>query len=251
MSTIGRISAVVVIAATVIGGACGGGTFGGPAPISDFPRKSLTVRHDGSGDFIATLDFDDIPWCDLLEADAFARLNGRSVPLFRGQVNVIPPQNDDGQVDCIHPSVTLDQIPSNLSPPWTIEIGDSSETVSATFAPKPFTPVTLADPVLDPSSDTLTVMLQRQPGDTTTISGTATLTASDGQSTFGFAQAGESEIVFPTFTKGWPRGPVTVAIVLDYFSLDELLDCQAPQCTLTPGSGVFDPPTMSMFTVAL
>lgn len=192
MSAIGRISAVAVIGATVVG--CGDGTFGGPASIIDFPQKSLTVRHD-SADFIATLDFDDVPWCDLLEADAFARLNGRSVPLFRGQVNIIPPHGDDGQVECIHPSVTLDQIPSDLPPPWTVEIGDSSETVSATFAPKAFTPVTVIDPVLDPSSDRLTVMLQRQPGDTTSISGTATLTASDGQSTVSSAQAGESEIV--------------------------------------------------------
>jgi len=239
MSTIGRISAVAVIAATVVGGGCGDGTFGGPASITDFPKKSLTVRHDDSADFIATLDFDDVPWCDLLEADAFARLNGRSVPLFRGQVNIIPPHGDDGQ------------IPSDLSPPWTIEIGDSSQTVSATFAPKPFTPVTLVDPVLNPSSDTLTVTLQRQPGDPTSISATATLTASNGQSTVSSSRAGESEIVFSTFTKGWPPGPVTVAIVLDYFSPDELLDCQAPQCTLTPGSGVFDPPTTSMFTVEL
>ena len=238
-----------MIAATVVGAGCGGGTFGA-TPISDFPKKSLTVRHD-SADFIATLDFDDIPWCDLLEADAFARLNGRSVSLFRGEVKIIPPHGDDGQVDCIHPSVTLDQIPSDLSPPWTIEIGDSSETVSATFAPKPFSPVTLANPVLNPSSDSLTVMLQRQPGDTTSMSGKATLTASDGQSTLSFAQAGESEMVSPTFTKGWPTGPVMVAIVLDYFSPDELLDCQAPECTLTPGSGVLDPPTTSMFTVEL
>jgi hypothetical protein len=250
VGVIGRIGAAAVIAATAAGAGCGG-TFGGPAPISDFPKKSLTITHnsaDKSDAFVATLDFADISWCDTLEGDAFARLNGRSVSLFPGQVKVIPPQGDDGQVECIHPSVTLDQIPSDLSPPWTIEIGDSSETLSATFAPKSIAPVTFTDPVLAPSSG-LTLTVQRQPGDTTVITGQATMTASDGQSAISTAQAGANEIVFPTFVAAWPPGPVAIAVVFDYFSSDELLGCQAPQCTVTPGSGVYGAPTTSSFTV--
>ena len=104
--------------------------------------------------------------------------------------------------------------------------------------------------MLTPSTG-LTVALQRQPGDTTVISGAATMTASDGQSAISYAQAGQDEIVFSTFTALWPPGPVMVAIVLDYFSPDALLDCQAPRCTVTQGSGLYGAPTTSTFTVQL
>ncbi|HXU61646.1 MAG TPA: hypothetical protein VN962_08100 [Polyangia bacterium] len=229
-----------------------GASYGGPAPLSDFPKPSLTVSHQGAGNsdsFSATLDFDDIDWCDVLESDAFARLNGRSVPLFRGEVRVIPPQGDDGGVECRHPSVTLDQVPSDLSAPWTFEIGDSSRSLSATFAAAPIGPVVLSNPVL--TNAALTLALQRQAGDTTVINGQATLSASDGQSTVSSAEAGQDGILFPTFTALFPPGPVTAAVVLNYFSADQLLDCQAPRCTLAMGSGVSGVPTTSTFTVQL
>ncbi len=241
----GRIGSIALGTLAVVAAGCGA-TYVGPAPLSDFPKKSLTLSHRG-GALTATLDFYDIDWCDVLESDAFARLNGRSVSLSPGRVDVIPPQGDDGGVVCIHPSVTLNEIPADLSPPWTFEIGDSSGTVSATFGPQPIAPAVLSDPVLTNAS--LTLALQRQPGDTTVISGEATLSASGSESTSVFAQAGEDGIVFPTFTALWPAGPLTAAIVLDYFSPDELLDCQAPACTLSPGSGISGAPTTSTFTV--
>jgi len=250
MGVIGKISAIGVIALTVVGAGCGG-EFGGPAPLTDFPKKSLTLSHnsaDQTDAFVATLDFFDIDWCDTLEGGAFARLNGRSVPLFPGQVKVIPPQGDDGQVECTHPSVTLDQIPSDLSPPWTIEIGDSSETLSATFGPQPITPATLSDPVLTASSG-LTLALQRQPGDTTVITGQAKMTPAGDQGVISSATASQVEIVFPVLTALFPPGPVMVAVQLDYFSPDQLLDCQAPTCTLAYDSGVNGTPTTSSFTV--
>jgi hypothetical protein len=251
VSPAGNISAAAWALVAVAAAGCGA-TYGGPAPLSDFRKPSLTVSHHGddtSDTFSATLDFDDISWCDTLESDAFARLNGRSVPLFPGEVKVIPPQGDDGGVECIHPSVTLDQRRTDLSPPWTIEIGDSSRTFSATFGGAPVNPVVLSNPVL--TNAALTLALQRQPGDTTVISGSAMLSASNGQSTLSSADAGPDSIVFSTFTALFAPGPVTVVVVLDSFSNDQLLDCQAPRCTLATGSGVYGAPTTSTFTVQL
>jgi hypothetical protein len=151
--------------------------------------------------------------------------------------------------------VTLDQIPADLTSPWTIEIGDSSETVSATFGPAPVVPVEVGPvvtPVLTSSTDSLIVQMQRQPGDTTPTSARATLTNSAGQSDGQFAQISESSLAFPyAVSSGWPPGPISVEIALDYFSADQLLDCQAPQCTLTPGSGVDFPAMAGPFTVQL
>ena len=249
MGLIDEIRAIVLVIGAVVAAGCAA-PYGGPVPLRDFAKRSLTVSHNGSpqlNTFTATLESSDTSWCEVLGYDAFARLNGQRVPLFAGEVTVIPPQGDDGGVVCAPPSVTMAQFPSDLAPPWTLEIGDSSETVSVTFGPESINPVVLTNPVL--TSAALTVTLQRQPGDTTVISGQATLTGPGGMSTTSsFAEAGENEITFPMFTALWPSGPVAVAIELDDFSPDQLVDCQDAPCTLTPGSGVHVP-TTTAFTV--
>src|SRR5436189_4137071 len=112
----------IALAAVAFGG-CGGSSYGGPRPISDFQSKSLDLKYDDSG-LVATLNYTFVSTygCELLGDDAFARLNGRSVPLFRGAIQVTPPQGDDGSFDCVSPSVTVNPIAADLSPPWTIEI---------------------------------------------------------------------------------------------------------------------------------
>jgi hypothetical protein len=256
MNLVVKITAIAIAALAVafLGAGCGGSPYGGAVPINDFPRRSLTVKHDSS-ELIVTLAYDDSSRCDLLADDAFARLNGRSVPLFVGQIMIIPPMGDDGGVVCVPPSVTLDGIPPDLSPPWTIEIGDASETVSATFGPAPVTPVVVGpvnNPVLTSSQDTLTVLLERAPGDTAPSSAVAHLTASDKQFTTRTALVEPSDLVFATAVNpGWPPGPVTVTVGIDYFAADVLLGCQAAQCSVAPLSGTYNPPAWTTFTIDL
>ncbi|HXJ19324.1 MAG TPA: hypothetical protein VMT03_03755 [Polyangia bacterium] len=47
IGAIGAIGAIGLIAATMAGAGCGG-EFGGPAPLTDFPKKSLTVSHNSA-----------------------------------------------------------------------------------------------------------------------------------------------------------------------------------------------------------
>jgi len=245
----------IALAAVAFGG-CGGSSYGGPRPISDFQSKSLDLKYDDSG-LVATLNYAFVSTygCELLGDDAFARLNGRSVPLFRGAIQVTPPQGDDGSFDCVSPSVTVNPIPADLSPPWTIEIGDSSEVVAATFDLKPVTPAAIgpvANPVLNSWTDTLTVLMQRNPGDTAPISAVATLTASNGRGAIVTARIGQSSLVFPeALDPESSPGPVTVQVVADYFSAAELLGCQAPHCSLAPGAGVIPLWTSTTFTIQL
>ena len=254
MSCLDRIPATAAVALAFLAAGCGGSPYGGPVPISDFPRRSLTVKHDSS-ELITTLGYDDSSRCDLLGGDAFARLNGRSVPLDPGQIMIIPPMGDDGGVVCVPPSVTLDPLPPDISPPWTLEIGDSSETVSATFGPAPIIPVVVgpvSTPVLTGSQDTLTVLLQRVPGDTMPSGALATLTTPDKRLTRRNAQIDASSLVFATAVNpGWPPGPITVAVGVQYFDADVLLGCQAAQCSIAPLSGITTPLTFTTFTVDL
>jgi hypothetical protein len=254
MTFFDRITATAAVAVAFLGAGCGGSPYGGTASISDFPNKSLTVKHDSS-ELIVTLGYNDSSRCDLLGGDAFARLNGRSVPLDPGQIKIIPPMGDDGGVVCVPPSVTLDPLPSDISPPWTIEIGDSSETVSATFGPAPIIPVVVgpvSTPVLTGSQDTLTVLMQRVPGDTMPSAALATLTTSDKRLTRRIAQVDPTSLVFATaVSPGWPPGPVTVAVGVQYFDADVLLGCQAAQCSIAPLSGITTPLTFTRFTVDL
>ena len=254
MNFIERAGAITLAAVAFVG--CGGSPYGGPRTISDFQSKSLDLKYDTSG-LVATLDYAFVPTyeCQLLDDDAFARLNGRSLPLFRGAIQVTPPMGDDGSFNCVPPSVTVNPIPADLSPPWTIEIEDPSGVVSATFDLKPVTPAAIgpvANPVLNSWTDNLTILLQNDPGDTVPISAVATTTASNGRGSIVTAQIGESSLVFPeALDPESAPGPITVQVVADYFSAAELLDCQAPQCTLAPGSGIISPSTTTTFTIQL
>src|SRR5579871_3516572 len=98
--------------------------------LSDIQNKQLSVGVVGVSPaaLTATLNTSEsYPYPCSLDSDAFARLNGQPVPLFLGEAYTIPPEGDDGGQGCHPPSVTLNPIPSG--PPWTLEIGDSSEIV--------------------------------------------------------------------------------------------------------------------------
>jgi hypothetical protein len=238
------LDAVALLAASLVGAGCSS-PYGGPAAISAFPNRSLTVKYDDRNGLVATLDYSDTARCDLLKHDAFASLNGQSVPLFRGSIHVIPAQSDDGGVICNHPSVTLAQISSDLSPPWTIEIGDPTAVLAATFGPGPITPFTVGPvttSVLTSSLDSLTVQIQRSAGIATPAFTQATLTASDGQSWTLVGAVEDSSLVFDNaISPGWPPGPVTIQIEVDFYAVDNLLSCQAPKCSLVGEPGTCSP----------
>jgi hypothetical protein len=242
---------IVVLTLAAAGSAAGcAAPDGAPEDISALPDKQLTVQHDrvtGSG-LGVTLDyFDPDSRCPTLRDDAFARLNGRSVPLSRGQVQVIPPKNDDGGVVCTHPSVTLGAIPADLSPPWTLEIGDPSQVVAATFGPGSPNPFTVGAPVnaeLVASFVTLAVAIQRPPGVRTPAAVAATLTSSDGHTAVRAAELGESLLQFPNpFDPGWAPGPVTIRLDVYYFPPDVLLGCENAACSLASMPGACSPAT--------
>ena len=129
-------TAVLALAAPAFGAsACQSGT-----ALNEIQNKQLSVSVVGTSpaELTATLNTSNSPPYPCgLEDDAFARLNGQSVPLFRGAEYTVSTV-DDGEVGCHEPSVTVSPIPSGLSPPWTLEIGDSSEIVSATFGPEAY-----------------------------------------------------------------------------------------------------------------
>jgi hypothetical protein len=143
---------------------------------------------------------------------------------------------DDGLVVCNHPSVTLPPFPADLPPPWTLEIGDSTEVLAMTFAPGPINPFTVGPgitPVLTSSLDTLTVQIQAPAGGATPASARATLTPSDGQSFTSVGAVGASSILFGNAVMpGWPNGPITAEIDVDFVATVGLISCQAPKCAL-------------------
>jgi hypothetical protein len=239
-----KIAVGVLVAGSLVEAGCSS-SYGGPAAISAFPDKTLTVKYDDRNGLVATLDYSDTARCDLLNNDAFARLNGRSVPVFRGSLQVIPSRSDDGAVICTHPSVTLAQIPSDLSPPWTIEIGDPTAVLAATFGPGPINPFAVGpvtSPVLTSSLDSLTVQIQRPAGDATPAFAQATLTSSAGLSSVSVGVVGQSSIVFANaIYPGWPPGAITVQVRVDFYAVDNLLDCQAPACSLVQQPGICTP----------
>ena len=244
MRLIDSVAASALVVVPVIGVACHA-SYGGPAAISAFAERSLTVKYDDRNGLVATLDYADTARCNLLKSDAFARLNGRSVPVSPGAIEIIPRQSDDGGVICTHPSVTLAKIPADLSPPWTVEIGDSTALLGATFGPGPINPFTVGPvttSMLTSSIDSLTVQIQRPAGDPTPAFAQATLTSADGKSSVSVGAVGESTIVFDNaIYPGWPPGPISVQIDVDFYAMDNLISCQAPKCTLVQEPGVCSP----------
>jgi hypothetical protein len=246
-------------------GACGCGPLGGESQdIDDLSNKTLKVTHDSvaSSGLTVAFDYDDHSQCSVLDSDAFATLNGRSVSLFRGEYQYFPPQGDDGGFDCTHPSVTLAQIPSDLSPPWTIEIGDSSQVVSATFGPgtpNAFDVGPLVDVALSSSRDQLDVPIVRHPGDTTPAYAAATFTASDGQSSVRRGDVYQPYIrILNPIAPGWPAGPIAAQIDVYYYPPDSLVACENAHCSMTavpddcdalPGLGA-GTPCSSLHTVS-
>ena len=237
MRSMERIASLAVMGVATVLAGCG--AIGGDAEdIDDLSNKSLNVTHDSvaSSGLMVAFDYDDQSQCTVLNSDAFARLNGRSVPLFLGHYEYIPPMGDDGGVNCTHPSVTLAEIPADLPPPWKIEIGDSTQVVSATFGPG--TPNTfdvgpLENVTLTSSQDKLDVPIARHPGDTTPAYAAVTSTASDGQTSIRRGDVYQPFIrVLNPVNPGWPAGPVAVQVVVYYYPPDALLGCQNAACTV-------------------
>jgi hypothetical protein len=238
MTRIDRIAAGVGLAVVLVASGCA--QDGAPEALGDLPGKTLRVQHDSvvSSGLVVKLDYGDLSRCSILDTDAVARLNGRPVPLVRGEYDVIPPMGGEGGWNCTHPSVTLDQIPSDLPPPWTIEIGDASETVSATFGPgtaNPFQVGPLTNASLTSSQDNLNVPIAPATGEAMPTFAAVTSTASDGQSSVraGWVYQSDIEIMKPV-NPGWPPGPVTLQIVVYYYPLDVFLDCQNATCLVSP-----------------
>jgi len=258
-----RVHHTAIIAAAAVAFAASACQPAGIA-LGDIPNKQLSVNHVGPspGQLTATLNYYSAEYgCDL-RGDAFARLNGQSVPLFLGQEYTIPPMGDDGQVGCHQPSVTLNPIPSGLSAPWTLEIGDASEIVSVTFGPETFTPIQIGPLLtssLTSSYDPLTIQISG--GDSTPADAVATFTASDGQSTSGNGSFVGLGIVGDTFVEraleftsavapGWPPGPINVEIDTTYSPYDQVLDCQNATCSVT-STAAYSVSITSTFTVPL
>lgn len=233
MRLINTVAAGVLVAVSPVGSGCGS-SHGGPVALSAFPNPTLTVKYDAGG-LVATLDYPDIARCDLLNDDAFARLNGQSVPVFPGSLKIMQDGND-GAVICTPPSVTLPPFSSDVSPPWTIEIGDPTEILAATFAPAPINSFIVGPgitTVLTSSLDNLTVQIQRSDGGATPALARATLTASDGQSWTSVGAVGEPSIVFGgPVPPGWHNGPITVQIDVEFLATADLINCQAPKCSM-------------------
>jgi hypothetical protein len=246
MRRVYQTTAPALAALAFVGSACQSGT-----ALSQIQNKQLSVSVVGTSpaDLTATLNTSNSPPYPCgLEDDAFARLNGQSVPLFRGAEYTVSTV-DDGEVGCHEPSVTVTTIPSGLSPPWTLEIGDSSEIVSATVGPEAYQVGPILTSSLTSSKDTLTVQISG--GDLTEVADIkATLTASDGQSA-----SRSGTIVGSTFeianavAPGWPPGSIAVEIDLSYFPCGQLLGCQVgdganARCSVTCTRG----DTVSMTT---
>jgi len=236
MSFIGRVAGLVVMGVAFVAAGCA--KDGDPEAIGDLSGKSLTVTHDSvaSSGVKVVFEYADVSRCSVLGADAFARLNGRPIPLFRGEYEYYPPMGDDGGFNCTHPSLTVDQIPADLLPPWTVEIGDSSQIVSVTFGPG--TPNTfevgpMVDTTLTSSYDRLDVPIQRHGGDATPAYAAATFTTSDGQSSVRRGDPYQAYIrILDPVEPGWPSGPVTARIDVYYYPVDAVLDCQNAHCAI-------------------
>lgn len=225
----------MMVVAVVMAGC---GPMGGETEdIEDLSNKTLKITHDSvaSSGLTVAFDYDDQSRCSILNGGAFARLNGRPVPLARGHYEYTPPMGDDGSVSCTHPSVTLDAIPADLGPPWKIEIGDSTQVVSATFGPgtpNAFDLGPLENATLSSSRDKLDIPVTRHPGDITPAYAAVTSTASDGQSSLrtGYVYQSQLEVLNPVGA-GWPAGPVSIHVVVYYYPSDALVDCQNAACS--------------------
>jgi hypothetical protein len=239
MSCVRWVAGLVVTGVALVGSGCA--SDGDPEYLADLSGKSLTVTHGSvtSADGLkVALDYQDLSRCSILRGDAFARLNGSAVPLFAGQYQIVPPMGGEGGFNCGHPSVTLDALPADLSPPWTVEIGDSSQVLSVTFGPGTPDPVQvgpLTGSSLTPAHDELDVPIQHQPGDSTPGFVSAAFSASDGQS---LVREGS---VYPTYIQflnpidpGWPAGQISAQIDAWYYPTDALLGCQGARCAINP-----------------
>ena len=236
MSFFGRAVGFAAMGVAFVASGCA--QDGDPVAIGDLSGKTLTVKHDsvaGSG-VAVTFDYEDASRCSVLESHAFARLNGRSVPLFRGEYEYFPPMGDDGGWNCTHPSVTLAEIPADLPPPWTIEIGDFSQIVSVTFGPgtpNAFDVGPVVNTTLTSSSDILNVPIHRHAGDASPARAAATFTTSDGQSSVRLGDVYSSYIRLDNpVDPGWPSGTVTARIDVFYYPADAVVDCQNARCAV-------------------
>jgi len=255
MNLWGRVARLLIMGLVLVASGCG--PMGGESEeIEDLSNKSLKVTHESFAPSGLTVAFDyhDASQCSVLDSDAFARLNGHPVPLFLGHYQYYPPQGDDGGFDCTHPSVTLDQIPPDWAPPWTIEIGDSSQIVSATFGPATVNAFDVgpATTPITSSLATLHLPIQRPPGDVTPAHAQATFTASDGQSLVRDGDVYQDYLQFlGPVAAGWPSGPLTAQVTVSYTPADVVSDCQNAQCSmaweLSP-SGCGDPSGCSTLT---
>lgn len=109
----------------------------GTTDIVDFEQRQVNFTRPATaeGGFEALLESSN---CGLLHDDAFARLNGAPIQLFRGSKMLL---DQDGGFQCKPPSVSVGAI--DAPPPWTIEIGDASLIVSVTLEPINDNPIEL------------------------------------------------------------------------------------------------------------
>ena len=204
--------------------------------LAEQPGKTLSIGHPTSNSLSVELGLKtDIAHCPVLEDDAFARFDGRPVTLLPGDVHVIPPHGDDGGWDCTPPSVSAD-IPDDLPPPWTIEIGDGSQIVQATFGPGAVSPFELEPPVsptLASAHAPLVVPIDRRPGDPTNASAMGRFTASDGSAVVEGGDITSDSIRFSrVVNEGTREGPVSAQIDVWFAPTEILFDCQNAVCNL-------------------
>jgi len=113
----------------------------GPTDISDLPTKevhfvrAVTAAAGFEAQIGSQALLQGTP-CPVLRDDAFARLNGAPLPLFRGSSR---PFNGGEEYECEPPSVAVSRI--DVRPPWHIEIGDPSQTIAITLDPVADNPI--------------------------------------------------------------------------------------------------------------
>jgi len=204
--------------------------------LADQGGKTLTIGHPTWNSLSVALKLQtDIDHCPVLEDNAFARLNGRPVTLARGDVHIIPPQGDDGGWDCTPPSVSTD-IPGDMPPPWTIEIGDDSQIVQATFGPGATNPFQMDPPAsttLGSAYAPLVLPIERTPGDPTGASAMGRFTASDGSALLEVGDITPDSVKFSRVVNvGAPEGQVSAQIDVWFVPTEILFDCQNAACTI-------------------
>jgi len=215
---------------------------GDTGDIRDLPGKKLVLAGVGA----LQLEYD---WlsdrCVVLRDDAFARVNGRPMSLFRGAYHVTPPMGDDGTVDCSFPGAYLNEIPADLPPPWTVEIGDGSQVVSATIGLALLTEFEI-QPLIDPPLRSSFVQVNvpitfAGDVDPSPAVPKITLTASDGRTTTSYGTVYAHQIGFgKALPPQWPVGPVSVRVEVDFTTPQVLLGCENAECRLA-GAPYFSP----------